>query len=206
MYKVFFNNRTVFLADKYKTNFYKFDGLFYKYQNKPELKKFWDFFEIISGINQLFIVHPDVESLKKEFFGFFHFLQAAGGLVFNSKGQLLIIRRFGKWDLPKGKVEPGEKIEDTAIREVEEECGLTGLTITRKLPPTYHTYSLNNEQMMKETHWFEMRYEGNERLVPQLEEDITEVKWAGKNEIGFVFENTYKSIIDVLADGGISRP
>ena len=97
MYKVYFNNRIVHLADNYKTNFEKFDGLFYKYNNKDDFKKFWEFFEVVSGnVSNLFIINGDVEKLKKDFFSFFEVIDAAGGLVTNNKGEVLIIKRFGK--------------------------------------------------------------------------------------------------------------
>lgn len=203
MYKVFFNNRTVFLCDKYITNFEKFDGLFYKYETKADLVKFWEFFEIASGsLNNLFIIHEDISKLHQEFFEFFQVIDAAGGVVTNAKNQILIIKRFGKWDLPKGKLTPGENIEKAALREVNEECGISGLKIIRQLKSTYHTYYLNNQKILKKTSWFEMKYSGDETFRPQVEEDITEVVWFNRENLPEITSNTYKSIIDVLIDAG----
>ncbi len=203
MYKVYFNNRTVYLADDYKSNFEKFDGLFYKYNTKEEFEKVWEFFEVMSsGVNNLFIINENLEKLKKEFYNFFKLIDASGGVVVNKQGKVLIMKRFGKWDLPKGKVNEGENIEDAAVREVTEECGIGPLKIVKKLSPTFHTYYLNNQQILKQTHWFEMLYYGDEIFKPQVEEDITEVKWMEKGDLSAILENTYKSVIDVLIDAG----
>ena len=129
-------------------------------------------------------------------------VDAAGGVVTNDKGQVLIIKRFGKWDLPKGKVKDNEEIPDTALREISEECGITSLKIIKQLQPTYHTYYLNNQQILKQTYWFQIEYIGNETFRPQLEEDITEVKWFDSKDLPLILDNTYNSIIDVLIDSG----
>lgn len=207
MYKVFFNNRTVFLCDKYKANFEKFNGLFYKYQTKSDLLRFWEFFEVTSGsLKNLFIIHDDVDALHREFIELFRTIDAAGGVVTNADNQVLIIKRFGKWDLPKGKLTKGENIESAALREVTEECGISGLKITRTLKPTYHTYYLNNQKVLKKTCWFEMKYSGNEPFRPQFEEDITEVLWFNKENLPDITSNTYQSILDVLIDSGHLEP
>jgi len=201
MYKVYFNNRTVYLADDYKSNFDKYNGLFYKYKSKEEFEKVWEFFEVLSsGVNNLFIIDNNLEKLKEEFYNIFKLIEASGGVVVNKDDKVLIIKRFGKWDLPKGKVQEGENIEDAALREVTEECGIGPLKIIKKLQPTFHTYYLNNQQILKQTHWYEMQYDGDENFKPQVEEDITEVKWVEKSELSIILDNTYKSVIDVLID------
>jgi len=206
MYKVFFNNRIVYLADNYKTNFSKFDGLFYKYNNKDDFEKFWEFFEVISGnVKNLFIINGNVENLKQDFFSFFTVVDAAGGVVTNSKGQLLIMKRFGKWDLPKGKVTKNEDFQTTALREITEETGISELKVIKQLNTTYHTYYLNNQQILKQTHWFDMIHTGHEPFKPQIEEDITDIKWFEPKDVPIILDNTYKSIVDVLIDAGKLR-
>ena len=164
--------------DNYKINFEKYDGLFYKYSTRDDFKKFWDFFEVVSGnVTKLFIICSDVEQLKEDFFSFFSVIDAAGGVVTNNNGDILLIKRFGKWDLPKGKVDDNENFENAAMREISEECGITSLDLKKELNTTYHTYYLNNQQILKQTHWFEFEYKGNEPLAPAKEEDITEAKW-----------------------------
>src|SRR5687768_2564827 len=66
-------------------------------------------------------IHNDLKELKKAFQKKFTPVLAAGGLVQNEKEELLMIYRKGKWDLPKGKLDKNEKLEDCALREVMEE-------------------------------------------------------------------------------------
>jgi 8-oxo-dGTP pyrophosphatase MutT (NUDIX family) len=128
----------------------------------------------------------------------FTYLEAAGGLVLNNKEALLLIKRLGYWDLPKGKLESNETKEQGAMREVEEECGIKGLLILKPLKPSYHIYSHNEQWILKKTHWFLMRYKGFENLTPQVEENITEVKWVNLKDLKNYLENTYPAIIKVL--------
>ena len=130
----------------------------------------------------------------------FKYVKAAGGLVSLPDGRVLIIKRFGKWDLPKGKVEKGESMRDTAIREVMEECGLDKAPkITAKLKRTFHTYRQDGRRILKRTAWYAMLYDGNENLQPQYDEDITEALWLPKNQLDLVMQNTYKSIKKTLS-------
>ena len=110
-------------------------------------------------------------------------IKAAGGVVYNDNGQLLMIFRNGKWDLPKGKLEENEGIKECAIREVEEESGVRGLYITQKLIDTYHTYELNGRKILKKTCWFEMRSSFNGILKPQIKEGITTACWVNKKDV-----------------------
>jgi ADP-ribose pyrophosphatase YjhB (NUDIX family) len=125
-------------------------------------------------------------------------VDAAGGIVFNDKEQLLMIFRNGKWDLPKGKVEFNENIKECAIREVEEECGVSDLLIEGNEIITYHTYSEERVDILKRTHWFVMNTKYNKKLTPQFEEGIKEVCWVDINKINEKLINSYKSIEDLV--------
>jgi 8-oxo-dGTP pyrophosphatase MutT (NUDIX family) len=125
-------------------------------------------------------------------------IEAAGGLVKNSKGNYLFIYRNDKWDIPKGKLEKGEKIEECAVREVEEECGIKIDGCGKKIINTYHVYTSRGELVLKKTYWYKMKYKGKAKLKPQLEEGITDVQWFDKNHISTVLDNTFPSIVDVL--------
>jgi len=198
MYKVFFKDRIVFLTDNIDRDLSDNFGAIFKYSNSKELFDFIDNFIQREEIQNAFIYHHDVEVLYTVFCNYFKFIEAAGGLVFNNENRILFINRLNKWDLPKGKAEKGESIDETALREVEEECGISNLKITKPLVSTYHTYPLKNKIVLKKTYWYRMEYSGNEDLVPQLEEDIQEAVWLNHDELEKVYENTYPSILEIL--------
>ena len=125
-------------------------------------------------------------------------IEAAGGLVYNDKNQLLMIFRNGKWDLPKGKLEVGENIEQCAIREVEEECGVNNLTIIKKITDTYHTYELKGKAILKRTYWHMMSSDFNGKLVEQIQEGITKVEWVNEEDIAKKLENSYVNIKELF--------
>lgn len=128
-------------------------------------------------------------------------IEAAGGIVRNRKSEYLFIRRLGVWDLPKGKLHRTEPVEKGALREVKEETGLTGLLITKRLPSTFHIYTdKKGNAVLKETYWFEMMCHHDQKLVPQLEEDITEVKWFAADELDIPAQNTYASLKLLLSN------
>jgi 8-oxo-dGTP pyrophosphatase MutT (NUDIX family) len=125
---------------------------------------------------------------------------AAGGLVFNEDGDLLMIFRRGRWDLPKGKLDDDEQIKDCAVREVKEETGLRKLHVKRFLGITYHKYfdTHINEEVIKETHWFEMIAKGDQKLTPQTEEDIERIEWVDQKNIPEKLQQTYPNIAEII--------
>jgi len=127
-------------------------------------------------------------------------VMAGGGLVKNGKGRILFIFRNNRWDLPKGKAEYGELIEETSTREVKEECGLQNLILIEHLIDTYHTYDLKGSRKLKKTTWFLM-HSDDENLIPQEEEGITKIKWIKEDKLEKVYENTFPSILDVIELG-----
>lgn len=124
----------------------------------------------------------------------FRLIDAAGGLVSNSRGEYLFIFRRGFWDLPKGKMEPGETPEGCALREVEEECGIHGLRLGEFICHTYHTYTHKNAEVLKRTWWYQMNYPGNGPLKVQTEEDIEEARWVAPHEMAGYLDKCYASI------------
>ncbi|WP_017259068.1 NUDIX domain-containing protein [Pedobacter arcticus] len=125
-------------------------------------------------------------------------IEAAGGLVKNEDGKYLFIYRNGRWDLPKGKLEPKEKKKEAAVREVEEECGLKVKKLNEKIIKTYHVYEIKGKPVLKISHWYAMQAKGNQKLVPQLEEGITEVKWFAKQDFSIIKSNTFGNILEVI--------
>jgi ADP-ribose pyrophosphatase YjhB (NUDIX family) len=134
--------------------------------------------------------------LKKSFY----YIEAAGGFI-EKENQFLFIRRHEKWDLPKGKLEKNETIEEAAVRECEEECGIKNLKIIKTLPSTFHIYQYKKGYALKQAYWFYMQTDYAKKLIPQLEESITEVRWFTKTEIEeVVLKDTYYTISDVTRE------
>ncbi|MRT91514.1 NUDIX domain-containing protein [Ancylomarina sp. 16SWW S1-10-2] len=196
MYKVFFKNRTIFLGDKSESMNCK--CLVYLWSKGENLEAIVSDFDQDENKDALFFAAEDVEALFSEFKKQFKYIEAAGGLVFNEKDEILAIHRLGKWDLPKGKVEKDETVDEAALREVEEECGVSNLQLSDELKSTYHTYWMNNKWILKRGYWFKMYYSGNEQLVPQTEEDIEKVCWIPSKQLETFKANTYASILEVI--------
>lgn len=150
-----------------------------------------------STVEEVAIVADDLEMLWDSFRSMFKFIIASGGAVFKDDS-MLIIKRLGRTDIPKGKLEKGEWIDQCAIREVEEECGISGLQIVNKLEPTYHCYEMKGKWCLKKTYWYQMETSDTSDLVPQIEEDIEWVKWINKKEVSELTSDTYNSIKEVL--------
>jgi 8-oxo-dGTP pyrophosphatase MutT (NUDIX family) len=135
------------------------------------------------------------EKLKSEF----KYLEAAGGLI-KKEEKYLFIYRLDKWDLPKGKIDPGETSEDAAVRECIEECAIDYLSIQKELPSTYHIYEHKGRYVLKRTFWYLMTTSFNETLIPQTEENIEKAEWLSKEQIQTdVLQNTYPSILDLIS-------
>lgn len=148
-------------------------------------------------LTAVYALCKDVDACFQAFAAQHQNIDAAGGLV--SKGDAyLFIKRFGRWDLPKGKVEKGETLAAAAVREVEEECAVEELVCGSFLTTTYHTYAYQGGRALKHSHWFEMFTQSDKSLSPQTEEGITEVRWMKMDELGEVLENTYASIAALL--------
>lgn len=154
--------------------------------------------QLNSGTKEIRIESSNIKEVFENFFKNYKKIDAAGGIVFNTQKEFLVISRLGKWDLPKGKVEKDEKIEDAALREVEEECGISNVKRLTEVCKTFHTYNLKGESILKRTIWYHMEYNGEEELIPQIEEGITEVKWLAWADRETIFDNTYGNIIDVI--------
>ncbi len=146
------------------------------------------------------IYTSEPERVWKEIMARHAYIIAAGGIVYNEEGKILVIERLGKWDLPKGKLEEGEDIPTCAIREVMEECGIEDIALGEELISTYHTYPYKGEPTLKRTYWFRMQTKFKGELVPQAEEDITKALWIHPKDLSMVLANTYASIAELLKE------
>jgi len=200
MYKVFYQDRIIYLTEDFSSNFNNNYGLFYKFYNPDELKELIKLFSYITSIKKLFVFHSKLDQLFQQFSTCFINITSAGGLVTNSKGKVLLIKRRGKWDLPKGKAEAGESYEQTALREVNEETGIQDLEIVKPLLTTYHIYKDGEDLVLKKNVWFDIKSISNEDPVPQLEEEIKEAIWLDPEDLSLILGNTFLSIIDILKE------
>jgi len=154
--------------------------------------------EIINIIGQKNIICANPTAVFNQLKQQFTLINAAGGLVKNSQSEYLFIFRRGKWDLPKGKLDEGEDFETAAIREVQEECGITHIELGDLYHLSYHIYEENNDWILKQTNWYLMKSE-EKNLIPQLEEGITQTAWLPTSQFEKVRENTYASIDEIIS-------
>lgn len=189
MYKVFVNDCPIILTDNKKntTNFnlVNFESIQVN--------------EIVSQIfqNKLKGISLFCENLSacwRQFQSNFKSQKTAGGKVINANNEVLFIYRFNKWDLPKGKLDKGESITACAVREVEEECGVTNLQIIKPLETTYHIYKERGNIILKTTYWFLMHTDCTGELTPQLEEGIEQAVFKNETEVNNALQNTYENI------------
>jgi 8-oxo-dGTP pyrophosphatase MutT (NUDIX family) len=199
--KIYFNDKPLFLCDEMTDEIRAFahhdDAVLIDEYSPPAVNAMIHEMrrdKVHAGI----FVHSDLAMLKKAFWKKFILVKAGGGLVRDPKGRYLFMLRRGKWDLPKGKLDPGETIGQCALREVGEETGLTDVRLDSPLLITWHTYDESGHHILKETHWFRMSLLSDQAIVPQQEEQITELKWVNEKEVGPLLHHTFPSIIDVL--------
>lgn len=143
-----------------------------------------------------------IEALLAELHTNYPEIHAGGGVVCNQDEDVLMIFRRGKWDLPKGKLDDGETIEECAIREVMEETGLSKVELGLKIKDTYHIYARDGQQFLKTTHWFQMKADRSQPLIPQQEENILEAKWIAQKNLGLCLHLSYEAIKEVLIAAG----
>jgi ADP-ribose pyrophosphatase YjhB (NUDIX family) len=198
---IFINEKPIYLTDELTIHLKelseKKDTLFLDNKNldATQLLQQLDL-EIFSAA---ILLSTDFEILKAHLFSQFEIIEAAGGIVQNESKEILFIFRRGKWDLPKGKLEINETIETCAEREIEEETGVNQLTLKRKIRETYHIYKENGKTILKISHWFYFTCPSAQKMTPQTEEDIAEVKWIHTKNIKTPMANTYKNIKEIMS-------
>lgn len=201
MYKVFVNEKKLMIS-KHPENLEKT----LKYESFTTLEIALDLLQNTST-SELNVFGEQTDEIWNEFNKLFRIIEAAGGIVNRPNGDILFIKRLGKWDLPKGKMEKGESREDSAIREIEEETGLRNVVLKDFINTTYHIYTeRNGDSVLKCTHWFEMFFDGEDTSKPQTEEGITEVAWKNTSQIeNEVFPSTFKNIKLIIKEFWASK-
>jgi len=208
MYKIYIHDTPIFLVN---TDFIQDKRLIFdqklvaRYNGKTKsLLQYIDMLEKTDRYDAIIIYHSHVKELFKDFKSLYKIIKAAGGLVYNNKGEVLMIYRRNFWDLPKGKIDPGEKKKEAAIREVQEETGLEEVTLIDRLLKTLHTYrKKDGTRILKYTYWYTMKTPEHQ-LTPQVEEDIEKAVWRYPKEFFNSGDKAYGSIVDVLEEPGHS--
>lgn len=202
MYKIFINERPLILmdavdaTDHFPGNEKKLVG---RYSGKSKnILNYVDMMEKTQRYEQVILYAVDYEDLVKDFHTVFKTIEAAGGVVYNENKEALLIYRRDFWDLPKGKIDPGETPEEAAVREVQEETGVQNIELGQFIQLTYHTYrTKKDKRILKKTYWYKMKTTDMD-LVPQTEEDIEEAIWAEPKAFLGGQPKVYNTIRDVL--------
>ena len=191
MYKVFVNRLLIVLtSDKnYLDNSNAF--LLSSITIKEIVKK-------LKTQNEIYLYYPNKKKLIKEFKKKLKTIIAAGGIIKNNQNEILFIFRKGKWDLPKGKIEKNEKIDEGALREVIEETGIKKVKIDKFFDTTYHLIKSQKQYFLKETHWYKMKSNYSGKLKPQKSEGIRSVRWKKIKEAKEIRKKTFRNISIIL--------
>lgn len=202
MYKIYINETPLLLFDARKgepSAIIEEDEMRIRYTGKAKfLLNYADMLEKTQRYKQITIFSHDYDKLVADFESNYKIIEAAGGLVYNEEDKILMIFRRDSWDLPKGKIDPGESKEEAAVREVEEETGLTQIKLGPLLGETYHTYrTKSGKRILKRTYWFRMNAP-KQPLVPQAEEDIEEAIWQDPHTFLATSPVIYNSILEVI--------
>jgi len=198
-FKVFIKDKLIIFTENMNVPLRGKNVLFYRYQGMDMLVLEFEHFIRTKKIKTLVVYRKkNADKLFKSFIGRFKLTKAAGGAVISKKDEVLMIFRHGRWDLPKGKKNAGERNRETAIREVMEETGLKQLEIKKKLSVTYHFYRRNKKLIVKKTHWFLMKAKRKQEMIPAIQEGIEKVKWVPFENARRKSNKTFRSITEVL--------
>lgn len=195
MYKVFVENRPVIFTQNSENDSHSLCVEASEVEDVHRVVR--NYIEWISHDKPLIIHCMDTEIEFNRLFLHHQRASAAGGIVLRDD-EILCIRKNDMWDLPKGFVDFGETITETAYREISEECGIHGHQLAQELLKTWHTYTYHDRPVLKQTHWFEFHYSGTKHTNPQVDEGISEAVWMSKNQLNMVQDECYESIRDVL--------
>lgn len=193
MYRIYISDTALIIAEALPAGIHSFQQL------NPKEFSFLKFYKTVKAApSSIYVLlTKDPKDYFKKMRKSFQLIKAAGGVVKNNENEFLFIFRKGKWDLPKGKLDEGEKTKKAAVREVAEECGIKISKLEKVLCKTWHVYEEKGQVVFKKTTWFNMRAK-KQKLIPQLEEDITEARWLSSADFNFVKQNTYPLIRDMI--------
>ena len=204
-YKIYINDKPVFLATRAQASEIAIlpdkNNFVGQYVGKKKMiLQYLDLLDKNKSLESVVLYAENLDQLWADFQSCFKILEAAGGYVLNAEKQLLVFYRRGSWDMPKGKIDPGETPEEAAVREVQEETGLVNVTLEGFLMHTWHTYEQKGQRILKKTWWYRM-HTTDRQVIPQTEEDIEEICWVAPAAWMAAEKVVYGSIRDVIKSG-----
>ena len=203
MHKIYFEKRCILICGPDDTILSDPNIVLFSLGESMDIHSLVSMVEASDSLQRVCIPTSDTEGTYRKICAEFLEVNAGGGLVSNRRGDYLLISRNGLWDLPKGHQDPGEDIEVTALREVQEETGIMDLTLRDLICITDHCYRRNGIWHLKHTWWYDMLYTNPTDLTPQTEEDITKAAWVAKSSLPPYLHNTYPSIQEVFREARI---
>ena len=203
MHKIYFEKRCIIICPPQEQALSDPNAIIYNIGTNVDIHLLVGIFETSDTLQRVYIPTEDVEDTFRRICSEFLEVNAAGGLVSNKRGDFLLIRRNGMWDLPKGHQDPGEDISTTALREVREETGIDQLESRGLICITDHCYRRNDIWHLKHTWWYDMLYTDPTDLTPQTEEDISKAAWVAKSSLPPYLLNTYPSILEVFKEAKV---
>lgn len=203
MHKIYIEKRCIIICPPDELSLSDPNAILYNIGTSVNIPVLVGLFEASETLAKVFIPTDDMEGTYRRICAEFVEVNAGGGLVSNRRGDFLLIRRNGMWDLPKGHQDPGEDISVTALREVQEETGIDELMLRDLICITDHCYIRDGKWHLKHTWWYDMLYTNPTDLTPQTEEDITKATWVAKSSLPPFLLNTYPSIVEVFREAKI---
>lgn len=199
MYKVFISDRPLIIRSRQNATVELRDGhLHFHAGTSAELEHILQLLQNDVNIRAVHVYNENPDALYQALAGMCTIVKAAGGIVLNPKGEVLFIHRRGSWDLPKGKMDHGETPEQTAVREVAEECGIPQPVLSKKLKTTWHVYKESGDRILKPTEWFLMHSDYEGELTPQADEGIDDVRWVQRKHWRELAKHSYPNIADLI--------
>lgn len=203
MHRIYFENRCIIICEPLAQSLADPNAVEFHMGENVDIHTLVGMFEASGSLSRIYIPTENTEWMYRKLCAEFKEVDAAGGLVSNRRGDYLLISRNGLWDLPKGHREPGEDIEITALREVQEETGVDQLELGSLICITDHCYLRGGIWHLKHTYWYNMLYTNPIDLTPQREEDITKAAWVARSSLPPFLKNTYPSIVEVFREAKV---
>ena len=200
MHRIYFENRCIIICGPDEQALSDPNSVEFHFGGTISIHSLVAMFEASESLSRIYIPTDNTGWMYRKVCAEFREVDAAGGLVSNRRGDYLLIRRNGLWDLPKGHRENGEDITVTALREVQEETGVDQLERRDPIRVTDHCYLRGGIWHLKHTWWYNMLYTDPVDLTPQREEDITKAAWVARSSLPSFLKNTYPSIVEVFRE------